>query len=83
MPDCSAVTAIILAAGQGSRMGSNLAKVLHPLAGRPMIQHVLGTCRAIGIGQRLVVVGHQRAAVAAALDDPAAETVIQEDQLGT
>ena len=49
---------IILAAGKGSRMHSNLPKVLHPLAGRPLIGHVLDTARDLGAERLHVVVGH-------------------------
>lgn len=81
------VTAIILAAGKGTRMGSDLAKVLHPVAGRPMIVHVLDACRAAGITRSVVVVGHQEEAVRAVLADQAQDLeircVCQRPQLGT
>lgn len=77
------VTAVILAAGKGTRMGSDLAKVLHPLAGKPLVSHVLGTCRAIGLGQTVVVVGHQREAVEAVVRPLGGEPVLQDRQLGT
>jgi len=76
-------TAVILAAGQGTRMGSDLAKVLHPLAGRPLVTHVLDTCRALDVGHSVVVVGWQRAAVEAATRPYAATCVVQDRQLGT
>jgi bifunctional UDP-N-acetylglucosamine pyrophosphorylase/glucosamine-1-phosphate N-acetyltransferase len=77
------VSAVILAAGKGTRMGSDLAKVLHPLAGRPLVSHVLGTCTALGVGQAVVVVGHQREAVEAVVRPLGADTAIQDRQLGT
>ena len=81
------VTAIILAAGQGTRMGSDLAKVLHPVAGRAMILHVLGACQAAGIGRCVVVVGYQEDAVRAVLAHQAPTMdiccVSQRPQLGT
>jgi bifunctional UDP-N-acetylglucosamine pyrophosphorylase/glucosamine-1-phosphate N-acetyltransferase len=77
------VTAIILAAGKGTRMRSDRAKVLHELAGRPLLDHVLTTCRTVGVGQIIVVVGHQREAVAALATAAGAETVVQDRQLGT
>jgi dTDP-glucose pyrophosphorylase len=77
------VTVVILAAGKGTRMGSDLAKVLHPLAGRPLIGHVLKTCAALGVGQTVVVVGHQREAVEALVKPLGAETALQDKQLGT
>ncbi|MEO8509951.1 MAG: bifunctional UDP-N-acetylglucosamine diphosphorylase/glucosamine-1-phosphate N-acetyltransferase GlmU [Chloroflexota bacterium] len=76
--------AIILAAGQGTRMRSRLPKVLHPLAGRPMIEHVLLAVAETGASPAIVVVGHGAAAVEALLEDRAGTlTVRQTAQLGT
>ena len=61
----SDVCAVILAAGKGTRMGSDKAKVLHELAGKPLLQHVLDTCAELGLGQTVTVVGHQRELVGA------------------
>lgn len=77
------VDAVVLAAGKGTRMKSDLAKVLHPLAGRPLLEHVLDTVGAAGITRTVVVVGHQAAAVEAACGRPGLEFVRQEPQLGT
>jgi bifunctional UDP-N-acetylglucosamine pyrophosphorylase / glucosamine-1-phosphate N-acetyltransferase len=77
-----ATAAVILAAGQGVRMRSRLPKVLHPLAGRPMIDHVLSALAEAGIGRPVVVVGHGAEAVEAAVGGRA-RTVRQEPQLGT
>ena len=55
----SGARAVILAAGEGKRMASSLPKVLHPIAGRPMLLHVIETCRAAGIDEVAVVVGAQ------------------------
>ena len=74
--------AIVLAAGQGTRMRSRLPKVLHPLAGRPMVAHVLEALRQVGVDHPVLVVGHGAEAVEAAVDG-AALTVRQEPQLGT
>jgi bifunctional UDP-N-acetylglucosamine pyrophosphorylase / glucosamine-1-phosphate N-acetyltransferase len=74
--------AIVLAAGQGTRMRSSLPKVLHPLAGRPMISHVLDALAAAGVEHRVLVTGHGGAQVEATIDG-AAVTVRQEPQLGT
>ena len=74
---------IVLAAGRGTRMRSNLPKVLHPLAGRPMVAHVVDTAREIGADRIHVVVGHGADEVRAAL---AADDVVfheQTEQLGT
>lgn len=73
---------VILAAGQGKRMKSNLPKVLHPLAGRPMIQHVLDTASAINPSQLVMVVGHGAEQVQSDLD-PAITYVKQAQRLGT
>jgi bifunctional UDP-N-acetylglucosamine pyrophosphorylase/glucosamine-1-phosphate N-acetyltransferase len=77
------LTAVILAAGKGTRMRSSLPKVLHPVAGRPMIAWVMDAARAAGCRRLVVVVGHGadqlRAAVAA--DDVVC--VLQEEQNGT
>jgi bifunctional UDP-N-acetylglucosamine pyrophosphorylase/glucosamine-1-phosphate N-acetyltransferase len=73
---------IILAAGQGKRMKSNLPKVLHPLAGRPMIQHVLDTAATLNPSQVVVVVGHKADQVRAALGQKVAFAE-QTHRLGT
>jgi bifunctional UDP-N-acetylglucosamine pyrophosphorylase/glucosamine-1-phosphate N-acetyltransferase len=79
------VSVIVLAAGMGTRMNSDLPKVLHPLAGVPMLHHALSAARALEPARMVVVTGHEAAAVAkAALDfDEAVETVVQDPQLGT
>ncbi len=79
----SSVTAVILAAGKGTRMGSDKAKVLHELAGRSLVAHVLDTCKRLGVGQSVVVVGWQREAVEAVVKPLGAECVLQDKQLGT
>ncbi len=76
------VTAILLAAGQGTRMKSDLPKVLHPIAGRPMIWHALEAVKQVSTGTPVVVVGHGAEAVTKYLGD-AARSVVQESQLGT
>ncbi|WP_112323439.1 bifunctional UDP-N-acetylglucosamine diphosphorylase/glucosamine-1-phosphate N-acetyltransferase GlmU [Oceanibium sediminis] len=76
---------ILLAAGQGTRMQSDMPKVLHPLAGAPLIHHAMRSARAAGIERTVVVTGHGASAVeaaVAALDD-CARCVVQEEQLGT
>ncbi len=74
---------VILAAGQGTRMKSARPKVLHALAGRPLIAHVLETARTLEPSQLLVVVGHGADAVRAALAGEEIEFIEQRDQLGT
>ncbi len=77
------VTAVILAAGKGTRMNSDLAKVLHPLAGRPLVMHVLDTCLELKVNQKVVVVGHQRDAVEMTVAPWLPTCVLQDRQLGT
>ena len=77
------VTALVLAAGQGTRMKSELAKVLHPMAGQPLLAWVLGTLEDLGVGRVLVVIGHQREQVRATFADARAEWVVQAEQCGT
>ncbi|HUF90712.1 MAG TPA: sugar phosphate nucleotidyltransferase [Gemmatimonadota bacterium] len=78
------LAAVILAAGQGTRMKSALIKVLHPLAGRQMIRHVLLAVQGVGADRIVCVVGYQREQVQDALDTiPGIEFAVQEDQLGT
>src|SRR5258708_10929144 len=75
---------IVLAAGLGKRMRSDLPKVLHPLAGKPLLAHLLDTLRALGPRRIFVVHGHGAEKVRAALAaDPGIEWVLQAEQLGT
>jgi bifunctional UDP-N-acetylglucosamine pyrophosphorylase / glucosamine-1-phosphate N-acetyltransferase len=76
------VTAVLLAAGQGTRMKSDLPKVLHPLCGKPMLWHVLNALGEVTTEKPVVVVGHGADAVTDYLGD-SAQTVLQEPQLGT
>jgi len=76
------VTAVLLAAGQGTRMKSNLPKVLHTVAGKPMIWHALQAISQSTTEKPLVVVGHGADEVTKYLGDSAL-TVLQEPQLGT
>ncbi|HVP14657.1 MAG TPA: NTP transferase domain-containing protein, partial [Terriglobales bacterium] len=75
--------ALVLAAGQGTRMKSDLAKVLHPMAGQPLLAWVLETLDELGVGRVLVVVGHQRERIMALFADAGAEWVVQAEQCGT
>jgi bifunctional UDP-N-acetylglucosamine pyrophosphorylase/glucosamine-1-phosphate N-acetyltransferase len=74
---------IVLAAGQGKRMHSALPKVLHALAGRPLLGHVLDAARQLKPNKIVVVHGHGGDEVRAAFPDPAIEWVAQAEQLGT
>jgi len=75
--------ALILAAGEGTRMKSNLAKVLHPVAGKTMIRHVLETVQAVSPSRIVIVIGHQADAVRRELEGERVEYVLQERRLGT
>ena len=76
------VTAVLLAAGQGTRMKSALPKVLHPLCGKPMLWHVLEALKSAATEKPVVVVGHGADDVRQYLGD-SADCVLQEPQLGT
>lgn len=74
--------AVILAAGQGTRMKSKLYKVLHPVMGRPMVQHVLEQVKAVNLESVVTVVGFGADKVAEYIGHES-ELVVQEEQLGT
>ncbi|MGH9712028.1 MAG: bifunctional UDP-N-acetylglucosamine diphosphorylase/glucosamine-1-phosphate N-acetyltransferase GlmU [Candidatus Acidiferrales bacterium] len=74
---------IILAAGKGTRMCSDLAKVLHRAGGRPLIEHVVRACQPLKSPQILAVVGHQADDVGAAVTEFGVQTVVQQPQRGT
>ena len=75
-------TAVILAAGKGTRMKSVLPKVLHTVGGKPMVQHVLEAAKAVGAEKNIVVVGFGAESVQQTLAGQA-EFVVQAEQLGT
>ncbi len=75
--------AVVLAAGQGKRMRSALPKVLHEVAGRPMLARVLATARLSGCDRLLVVVGHRAESVRAAFPENDLSWVEQREQRGT
>ncbi|OLO27431.1 UDP-N-acetylglucosamine diphosphorylase/glucosamine-1-phosphate N-acetyltransferase [Alkalihalophilus pseudofirmus] len=74
--------AVILAAGQGTRMKSKLYKVLHPVCGKPMVQHVVDQVKQLQFSDIVVIVGHGAEQVRTQLGDEITYTV-QEEQLGT
>ena len=78
-----AIAAIILAAGKGTRMKSDIHKVLHPIAGQPMLLHLIRSFDEAGASERVVVVGSLREQVEAAVAPLGVRTVVQEEQLGT
>jgi UDP-N-acetylglucosamine diphosphorylase/glucosamine-1-phosphate N-acetyltransferase len=79
------VSAIILAAGKGTRMKSDLPKVLHKVLGRPMLSYVIDACRAAGCDRLIVVIGHEAEMVRVAFAgmDHQISWVEQREQLGT
>lgn len=74
---------VILAAGQGKRMHSRLPKVLHRIAGKALVAHVIDTARSLQPSRLCLVYGHGGDAVRAALDAPDVRWALQEPQLGT
>jgi bifunctional UDP-N-acetylglucosamine pyrophosphorylase/glucosamine-1-phosphate N-acetyltransferase len=79
----SDTSVVILAAGKGTRMRSELAKVLHRAGGRPLIEHVVRAAQAIKPAQVLAIVGHQAEAVSAVVEGLGAQTILQNPQRGT
>ncbi|TPG70327.1 bifunctional UDP-N-acetylglucosamine diphosphorylase/glucosamine-1-phosphate N-acetyltransferase GlmU [Brevibacillus laterosporus] len=78
----SIIHAVILAAGQGTRMKSKLYKVLHPVCGKPMVQHVVDTLASMQVNDVVVVVGHGADKVRDTLQDRV-QYAMQAEQLGT
>jgi len=76
------LAAVILAAGQGTRMKSDLPKVLHPIAGKPMVRYALDAVRALGVDETVLVVGHGAERVRDVIGDEAV-FVEQAEQRGT
>ena len=74
--------AVILAAGQGTRMKSKLYKVLHPVCGKPMVEHVVNHVQSVGVNRIVTIVGHGAEKVREHLGDTS-EYALQEEQLGT
>jgi bifunctional UDP-N-acetylglucosamine pyrophosphorylase/glucosamine-1-phosphate N-acetyltransferase len=77
------LSVVILAAGEGKRMNSDLPKVLQPLAGQPLLQHVIRTAQGLRPANIYVVYGHGGAQVQAALAHEAVDWILQAQQLGT
>ena len=74
---------IILAAGQGTRMNSAIPKVLHPIGGKPMLQHVIDSCKQLGAEKIAVIYGHGGDQVQATITDSDIAWVEQTEQKGT
>jgi bifunctional UDP-N-acetylglucosamine pyrophosphorylase/glucosamine-1-phosphate N-acetyltransferase len=81
--EADAMNIVILAAGTGKRMRSALPKVLHPLAGRPLLSHVLDVARSLDPTRLVVVIGHGADKVQSAVGAPDVQFAVQEQQLGT
>ena len=77
------ITAVVLAAGQGTRMKSSRPKVLHEILGRPMLAYLIETLKTVGVADIVLVVGHQAARVKEAYWDYGVRFVVQEPQQGT
>jgi bifunctional UDP-N-acetylglucosamine pyrophosphorylase / glucosamine-1-phosphate N-acetyltransferase len=83
-PNADALSIVVMAAGKGTRMKSALPKVLHPLAGRSLLHHVLNTTSGLGASGCIVITGHEAAKVEAATAGmPGVRCVRQQPQLGT
>ena len=76
-------SAVILAAGKGTRMYSNTPKVLHTLAGKPMVKHVIDTCNGLGAQNIHLVYGHGGDQMKATLAEEQVNWALQAEQLGT
>lgn len=79
----SAMSVVILAAGKGTRMYSDLPKVLHTLAGKPMVQHVIDAANKLGAQRVNLVYGHGGELLKQTLSDDSLNWVLQAEQLGT
>ena len=77
------LAAIILAAGEGTRMKSGLAKVLHKICGKPMIRYIVESVKEIGPGRIILVVGHQAEAVKREFRGEDIGFILQKERLGT
>lgn len=82
MTNIGKTSAIILAAGKGTRMKSDLPKVLHPVCGKPMVLHIIDKLKNVGVQNIIVVVGHKAEMVKETIGD-SVEYAIQQEQKGT
>lgn len=83
MSDNQSLHIVILAAGRGKRMQTHLPKVLHRLAGQPLLQHVLNTSAQLNAKHIHVVVGHEAEKIQESINDAKINWVYQQEQLGT
>lgn len=77
------LSVVILAAGKGTRMRSQTPKVLHEIAGKPMLQHVISTALQLQPDRLLTVIGHQAEQITTALNGAESQWVMQQEQRGT
>ena len=77
------LSVIILAAGKGTRMKSSLPKVLHPIAGKPMVEHIIDTAKELDCDNVNLIYGHGADLLKAALSEHSVNWCLQADQLGT
>ena len=77
------LAAVILAAGQGTRMKSELPKVLHPVVGMPMLSHVVQTAKALDAAPVVSVIGHAADLVRTSMESENLDFALQAEQLGT
>ncbi len=77
------IISIILAAGKGTRMKSDLPKVLHTLLNKPMIQYVVDICKKINSYRIITIVGYKKELIIQELKNQSIEFIVQEEQLGT
>ena len=77
------LSVVILAAGKGTRMCSNLPKVLHKIADKPMVQHVIDTAKGVGANNIHLIYGHGGDQIKATINEPQLNWVEQTEQLGT
>ena len=82
-PAARPFAAVVLAAGQGTRMASDLHKVLHPIAGRPMLHHLLATLEEAGADRIVLVIGAGRERIEASVAGRGIALAVQPEQLGT
>ncbi len=74
---------VVMAAGKGTRMKSDLPKVLHPLNDRPMVNYVIDAAKAVGSDKTVLIVGHKKELVIETIQDDGVEFAVQSPQLGT
>jgi len=77
------ISVVILAAGKGTRMRSDLPKVLHPIAKKPMVQHVIDTVKQLNVNDIHLVYGHGAELLKSRIKDDKLDWVLQAEQLGT